>query len=1065
MTPAKKKPTAKTQPSLPSIPPPKFDEGKKDPGKPLEVRKPEPAQPLRSGGDIFIVDNSDTDWKVVNYLREWADISFQFDIATGYFEIGSLLALEEKWQKLDKIRILMGDEVSKRTKQAFEAGLMTIKERLNQSLETAKEEDDFLSGVPAIVEAIQSGKIEARVYRKQKFHAKAYITHSKLTVIGSSALVGSSNFTYPGLVDNVELNVQLRREVEVLQEWYEHYWQEAEDVTPDILQTIERHTMEYLPFDVYARAMTAYFRSHEVTVSEWEKTQSRMYRELDMYQKEGYHQLMRMAERYRGALLCDGVGLGKTFIGLMVIERLLYNHKRVALIVPKAAREDVWEAKLNRYLPRARGMFSDLRIFNHTDLLREGKYQDYMNEIAEEVDAIVVDEAHHFRNISSQRARKFYEICEGKELFFLTATPINNSLFDLMHLIEYFSRREAGYFREAPLGIHSLRGHFRQMEEALNKLVGGEEASSIELDRKTAEEILAKDDLFRALVVQRSRAYVKRSLIQEGSKNKVSFPQRQPPVVANYSLAKTYGELLKKLQKAFDKQFPLVKLPVYDPVNYYIGKDAFFDDFERGRLQQIVGLIRTLLLKRFESSAKAFEASCEDLLLKLLYFVKIHNPKTAERWEGQHSGLIARIQAHLVQRGVKGLDEEDLEEDVIPDEFKKRIEKLDEAKFNVTAIVLDTLLDMDQLAEFLDELEDFDPATDDKLQTLIDLMQTHPVLKKHKVLIFTEYQDTARYLERELKAAGIEPLMQVDGQKHNAGEAVHAFSPYYNEGSSKELAEHGIQEARVLISTDVLAEGLNLQDAACIINYDLHWNPVRLMQRIGRVDRRLDPEVEEQIIADHPEVKDLRGTVYLWNFLPPEELNAILSLYQRVTHKTLRISKVFGIEGRQLLTPDDDYEALREFNQALEGTTTSTEEMYLAYQQLLQDHPGLMERVQLLPLRVFSGKEHIRPETKAVFLCYRLPAKDAASGEWEEGAAFTRWYLVDLESGEIKEDATAIFPIIQSAPETPRKTETAKTSLREVRLKVDKHIHQEYLRKVQAPLGVNASLLAWMELV
>jgi superfamily II DNA/RNA helicase len=297
---------------------------------------------------------------------------------------------------------------------------------------------------------------------------------------------------------------------------------------------------------------------------------------------------------------------------------------------------------------------------------------------------------------------------------------------------------------------------------------------------------------------------------------------------------------------------------------------------------------------------------------------------------------------------------------------------------------------------------------------------------------------------------------------------IRAFSPYYNESSSAELAEEGIQETRVLISTDVLSEGLNLQDATCIINYDLHWNPVRLMQRIGRVDRRLDPEIEAQMIADHSELADVRGTVWLWNFLPPDELNRILSLYERVTHKTLRISKTFGIEGKKLLTPEDDYEALREFNQAYEGTTTSTEEMHLTYQQLLQDHPHLAEQAPKMPLRVFSGKAHpMKPASgaRAVFFCYRLPAKDAKSGEWSDEAGFTRWYLYDLATEEIQEDATRIFPLVACAPDTPRKTATPKKDLTEVRREMDTHVKNTYLKKVQAPIGVKSTLLAWMELI
>ena len=1030
-------------------------------------------KPKKSGGDLFIVDNSDDHWKVQRYLHDWCDIARAFDIATGYFEIGALLALDGQWQKLEKVRILMGDEVSKRTKKAFEAGLAQITNRLDDSIEAAKEEDDFLSGVPAIVEAIKSGQIQARVYREKKFHAKAYITHAKLDVVGAAALVGSSNFTYPGLHENVELNIQLRHEVELIQEWYERHWNEAEDVTPDILRVIERHTREYTPFDVYARAMAAYFRAHELSVSEWERHESRMYRVLDHYQHEGYHDLMQKARQHRGALLCDGVGLGKTFVGLMVIERLLFDRKRVALLVPKAARKDVWEVKLRRYLPEVRGKFSNLAIYNHTDLLRGREYPELMQEIADKVDAIVIDEAHHFRNTSSDRARKLYEIAGGnentkpKQLFLITATPINNSLYDLMHLIELFSRREAGYFRTAPLGIHTLRGHFRKMETAVDAIVGGDGAGPIALDTRAAEEILSKDDLFQALVVQRSRAYVKDSLKQHGGQG-VAFPKREDPQVANYSLAKTYGGLLGSLEDAFDQDNPLLRLPVYYPLFYYRGDDATIDPLVEGRQKQVVGLIRTLLLKRFESSAKAFEASCEDLLLKLLHFVRLHAPKQAERWEGQHADLLARVKEHLRIRGLRGVEEEERDEDIIPEEFKKKIEELDEEEYNVTAIVLETLLDMGQLAQFLDELQDFDPAHDDKLQALIHLLLTDPTLQAHKVLVFTEYMATACYLERQLHAAGIGPLDEVDSLSRDRSASIRAFSPYYNESSSAGLAAKGVTETRVLISTDVLSEGLNLQDATCIINYDLHWNPVRLMQRIGRVDRRLDLEIEDQMKADHPELTEVRGTVRLWNFLPPNELNDILSLYERVTRKTLRISKTFGIEGRKLLTPEDDYDALREFNQAYAGSPTSTEKMKLAYQQLLQDHPDLAERVANMPLRVFSGKVHpatLSPDVGAVFFCYRLPAKNVTTGDWDDQAGFTRWYLYDLATGEIEDDATRIFPLIKSEPDTPRQTATLKETLTEIRRKMDTHVKNTYLKKVQAPVGVKSKLLAWMELV
>ena len=234
-----------------------------------------------------------------------------------------MLALDGYWQKLDGLRILMGDEVSLRTKKAMLEGIAKARKVLDDSLEMEKEKNDFLSGVPAIVEAIKSKKIQCKIYTRDKFHAKAYITYGKHEVVGSAALVGSSNLTLPGLTTNVELNIQLRREVETLQKWFEAHWKNAEEISEDILKVIERHTHEYSPFEVYAKALQEFFRGHDMTAGEWEKSKSLVYPVLDQYQKEGYQAIIKIANQYNGAFLCDGVGLGKTLIGLMVIERIM----------------------------------------------------------------------------------------------------------------------------------------------------------------------------------------------------------------------------------------------------------------------------------------------------------------------------------------------------------------------------------------------------------------------------------------------------------------------------------------------------------------------------------------------------------------------------------------------------------------------------------------------------------------------------------------------------------------------------------------------------------------------
>ena len=691
----------------------------------------------RRGGDLFIVDNSDTDWKVRDYLRDWTEISQRFDIATGGLEIGALLALDGYWQKLEKIRVLMGNEVTKRTKKALLAGAEILKQALDRSIEQEKEANDFLTGVPAIVEALGSRQIECRVYNKDKFHAKAYITHSKLSVVPSTALVGSSNFSYPGLTDNVELNVQIRNEVEALQVWYERHWNDAEDVTSEILKLIERHTFEYQPFDVYAKALQEYFRGHEMTAGEWElsgpeKGGSRVYPVLAPYQREGYQALMKISAKYKGAFLCDGVGLGKTFIGLMLIERLIeHDRKRVALFVPKAARKPVWEAALARYLPTIGSAFSNLEIFNHTDLNRES-LKKKLQDVRERADVVLIDEAHHFRNPGIKgegargpsRYRKMFELTEGKTVFLLTATPINNRLADLQHMMELFTQGQADYFKSAPLGIHSLPSHFRKMEKDLDRMVqGGQiEGELAETNQVEAEQVLSNDALFAELVVQRSRAYVKSSEQQQGGKQ-TQFPDREAPKVADYSVKKTYGKLLDLVDRAFAKKEPLFSLAMYNPAGYYKGTGEI-DVLTKGRQEQVVALIRTQFLKRFESSAESFQKSCETLLTKLLAFVMKHGSPAEksrlERWKAQHSDRLGFMRTDQGALFVEQLDlgqvDQDSFDDLVSEEMLADMEDLPRDEYKVEEIIGETFLDLDQISEFLVELKKFKPSHDDKLR-------------------------------------------------------------------------------------------------------------------------------------------------------------------------------------------------------------------------------------------------------------------------------------------------------------------------------------------------------------
>jgi superfamily II DNA or RNA helicase len=1038
----------------------------------------------KTGSELFIVDNSDDEWKVIRYLRDWCEISNAIDIATAYFEIGSLLSLEGEWQKVDTIRVLMGDEVAKRTAAAFANSLDAKLARLDDSIENEKDRDDFLTGVPAIVAAIKGGKIKFRVYRKAKFHAKTYITHARMEVVGSAALVGSSNFTQPGITQNIELNVQITGQpVTVLQEWYEEHWANAEDVTDAILRTIERHVREYSPFDVYAKSLTEYFKGRELSTGDWERTESRIWKNLDGYQREGYGALLKIARKFNGAFLCDGVGLGKTFVGLMVLERLIrHERKNVLLVVPKSGREAVWMRNIRRYLPDlADNVFSNLFVLNHTDLGRDA-LERQIEQAKERADAIIIDEAHHFRNPGlagkgrkrPSRYRIMQDLASGKELFLLTATPVNNSLLDLMHMIELFSG-DGLRLAQAPLGIHSLQGHFRTLEKRIASSSQGEiedDLFSIDQDvvSEEAQRLFATDPLVNALVVQRSRAYVQESQTKE-SKGAALFPKREDPNIADYRFGTLQRALLDKVERAFSKKRPLFSLAMYYPYGW--AKEKVEQDFQVGRQKQVVSLIRTGFLKRFESSTVSFDSSCQNLLLKLLAFAK-RNSETAtekrrlERWEGRNEEILQYIRTQQARWNDEDSEEED---DVISDDLLEGADKLGRDEFDVSEILSETIDDLDQLADFLRDLSRFEPKDDGKLAALIRLLKEDAVLSKHKVLIFTEFMTTARYLRDELQKAGIEGVAQIDSAtKADRVDVIRQFAPYYNESSSAQLEKAGKPETRILISTDVLSEGLNLQDATRLINYDLHWNPVRLMQRVGRVDRRMDSAIETKLVSDHPDQALLRGKVAYWNFLPPDDLDRLLAIYSRVAGKTLRISKLFGIEGKKLLRPDDDYDALKDFNHSYEGEQSPEERLRNELRDLMQADPALAARLDALPGRTFSGKGHPKPDIKAIFFCYALPGRNpnadtnAGPEGWTEEDGRVTWLYREVGSEKILDDPSAIAEWIRSKPDTPRKADLPRETLGEARAAIEKYLKNGYMRQVQAPAGVKPILKAWMEL-
>lgn len=1019
-----------------------------------------------------IVDNAD-DRTVLKVLTRLLPETSQLDVATGYFGVSSLLGLGQAWQQIEQIRIVMGDETSRRTRQVLLAELSKL---TDESIEAHKERDDTLTGLDAVRQALRQKRIQVRVYDRSKFHAKCYLMRTRPPQLVNFGLVGSSNLTAAGLTSNVELNLLTseQHQLKALWEWFEHIWKGAKEANEEVLKVIERHLQVFTPFEVWAKALYEYFRGRERPVTHWEEHESVIYPLLSKYQQDGYRAAIAIAERWDGTLICDSVGLGKTFIGLMLLEYHLHRGDRILLIVPKSARESVWESLIKRHLRSHYPVACEenLKIHNHTDFGREGTiaperleyYRDYYK-------VIMVDEAHHFRTPSANRSQALRALCEGKTeklLYFLTATPINNSLRDLYHLINYIARDRPKYF--VPLGIQNLSRHFSEAEKELESRVYQTDGSADLAAAIQDADFLRTDQLLKALVIQRSRAYVKET--EQQNSQAPLFPIREKPRVVPYSLKRVYGGLYDELRAAFDRDEPLLTLAIYNPERFRKGKP---DEQLLNRDRQVIGLIRTLLLKRLESSYKAFEASSEDLLRKMAAFVEKYAPERRRSWQTRHARAWETIQQHLFERQAEDEPESEEEEG---NEFEDvKVAELDQspAEYNFDALLTAIEADMTLLIGLLDKVyQHLSPDTDDKLQQLLHVLQNDPLLQREKIVIFTEFRDTARYLWKQLRTWDFTELEELDStRKINREDVIKRFAPYYNCDDS-ELAKFVNAPIRILISTDVLSEGLNLQDARLIVNYDLHWNPVRLMQRIGRVDRRLNPEIEKRLGRT---VK-----VHVFNFLPPQELDDLLGLYRRVTRKLLRISKTLGIEA-PVLTPEDDFEALRLFNEKYEGQRSVEEELHLEFERLRREYPGLFEKLPHYPKRLFTGKQAGYKGVRGLFCCYRFPLikrqpettapllqnVPSSSAQPEVAQPETlgdlRWYFRVAETGEIWESdrLAEIANAIRSSPDTPRVVQASAQDLKKWREEIERGPVAEYLKILQAPMGTKPTLVCWME--
>jgi superfamily II DNA or RNA helicase len=783
-------------------------------------------------------------------------------VATAYFNLDGLEKLGDALDKVQELRLLIGTEpdqeflLTQRLWRELERNLALISPHAQQMLERWSA---FL----------RQDTVQVRRYvpreRGRVLHGKAYLLLG-VPQFGDLGVIGSSNFTGAGLTTNLELNAILKQQsaTDALKRWYEAVWEKSEDYKQKLLCLLTEFTDALKPCEVYFKVLYEAYRDR-LSAKPTDKDGKASPILLADFQRDGYHAAREILDTYQGVLIADSVGLGKTYLALRLLDDYAYQRRQTALVIcPAALRDTIWKPLLEQHA-----------IPHRIESMEQVSQSDTPIDEYAQYPIIVVDESHNFRNPGSNRWRNLFEIVrraserfpEDFRLILLTATPVNNSVYDLYHQVRLITRDDKGYFQAA--GIENLEGYFRNAEE----------------QRETLYELL------EAIGVRRSRLFIRKHYPDaKVDGRQIHFPERRIHSM-RYNLQAVYGgDLYHQIANAIENlHLAPYQLDSYRREVASQQRNLFWQDRQElalalrqegltdelisqirkrlGEQSGLAGLMRVLYLKRLESSVEALRNSLR------------HQLEFQERFlETLRQGKLLTSSDY---RRMRMLEEEDEIAEGNWDEFLESLQPVDPQAYDMNLIEQAVQADVGTLTQLLGDLNRLTPADDDKLQTLLAWFRGEGAGKK--VLLFSYYKDTARYvyeyLRQQLPQREI-ALITGGMPAEQRRDAVRRFAPRANRYT---LQPHE-REIEILVATDALSEGQNLQDASVIVNYDLHWNPVRMVQRIGRIDR---------IGSEH-------NTIEVYNFIPEDALEELLGLMERLHEKLQAINRTVGLDASVL---------------------------------------------------------------------------------------------------------------------------------------------------------------------
>jgi len=844
--------------------------------------------------------------------------------AVGYFFISGFKEIYKDIENISELNLLIGNATDRQTcEQLAEASLAPnlpeyeIKQAKFRNSEKKQKvmnstQDDFAERISQLHQTdenkkfietlknlIKSEKLKIHIYTKGRLHAKCYLMfYKKDQEKKGDVIVGSSNLSLGGLKHNSELNVSLSEDyIDEINDWFENLWKDSEPFNENLIHLIENSWVEYhpTPYELYLKVIYEIVKDKLFENEEVEEDDGMP--NLYNYQKDAVIQAKSIIEKYNGVFISDVVGLGKTYIGSRLLYDLTLKYSDRAIVICPPGLAEYWREMLDDF-----GVRADVQSNSYDNLQKIVENKRLMKR-----KIVLVDEAHRFRNSDSKSYRLLSEICFDKKVILVTATPQNLSPDDILNQMKLFHPHN---WTDIPIDPQFLDEFFNLVENGKRKI----------------------EDLLRHILIRRTRKHIETYYKEDMAKASLRFPIREKPLTIDYSIEKVYGD--QKVYEEIEKMISRLNYARYDIFAYskpeFRGLPAFKQ--LKTAYENLRGLMRILFFKELESSICAFRTSIEKLINSHKSFLEMYELGIVQTKQSGDEliNYLATSDGASVEEYFTDSSKVRFTADQFTDILKNRVEE--------DLIIFERIFNLIKVIE---------PSRDDKLNQL--KLNLKEILKNNeKVLIFTQFTTTANYIYdnivNEFNNVGL-----ASGESRDIVKIAQRFSPV----SFRDINIDKKDEIDVLISTDVLSEGANLQGCNTVINFDLHWNPVRLIQRLGRVDR----------------VSTKHDFIYNYNFFPEKEVEARLGLRERVERRIRDIQKSLGEDAKYL----SENEKINEkgFFQIYTGDQKIYEEQDLVeslgdielvkiIREIKENKPELFNKVVRMQKRLHTGKKYSR---------------------------------------------------------------------------------------------------------